>query len=438
MGQTFRTDPETGRTVISQDNVVGRQMAGGERIDNRFATDDPRSSYDTMSAPTRPGTGYMARSEFESLSGMTETNPYGNDGFFSRVFGIDPNKIDYTNTLGTQGIANVKRMAYDRFMNPFAQVDVFGNPTMGASEARGTTRSGVQPGDLTIFGPAAEGQAEGIGALIGNALGFNMNPTIIPGTPGSDARSQARQDRDIYSFDVPENMGELVSAALRDSGTVPETIDRGIFTTDDDSPSGAKSNNPPGGTIRVINTGGQDLLDISQSPTVAEILLNDEPTYTGPFTSQVAEDIYMSGADTPVGTFTGGTGTDDTEGATISRRDGSGDVTYSTDPAAPAPVSRELLGPATNRLRGAVDKFEDNTQRMILLQDILEELYPKRETRDRTEPVPSDLSSVVSSPQMDLTALASDELLQGGVPGLGRESDPSFARILESYLGPRS
>ena len=353
MAQTFRTDPETGRTVISQDNVVGRQMAGGERIDNRISDggatvngrDTVRRGYESMSAPTRPGTGYMARSEFESLSGMTETNPYGNDGFFSRVFGIDPSKIDYTNTLGTQGIANVKRMAYDRFMNPFAQVDVFGNPTMGASAARGTTRSGVQPGDLTIFGPAAEGQAEGIGALIGNALGFNMNPTIIPGTVGSDARGQ---DRGIYDFDVPKNMDELVSAALRenaiearDPAAVPETIDRGIFTTDDDSPSGAVdyatvSQFPPAESTYDLEA----RLDRRRAytPTVAEILLNDEPTYTGPFTSQTAEDIYMSGADTPVSTFTGGIGTDDTGGATITRQDGSDDVRYLADDKGPSAV----------------------------------------------------------------------------------------------------
>ena len=68
---------------------------------------------------------------------MTDTNPYGNDGFFSRVFGIDPNKIDYTNNLGPRGIENVKRQAYDRFMNPFAQVDAFGRPTMGADDALG-------------------------------------------------------------------------------------------------------------------------------------------------------------------------------------------------------------------------------------------------------------------------------------------------------------
>ena len=311
MAQTFRTDPETGRTVISQDNVVGRQMASGEKIDNRFATNDPRSSYDTMYAPTRPGTGYMSRSEFESLSGMTETNPYGNDGFFSRVFGVDPSKIDYTNTLGTQGIANVKRMAYDRFMNPFAKVDVFNRPTMGASAVRGTTRSGVQPGDLTIFGPAAEGQAEGIGAIIGNALGFNMNPTIIPGFPGSDARSQARQDRDIYSFDVPENMSELVSAALREDATeardpaaVPEIIDRGIFTTDDDSPSGAVDYNT---VSQFPASPGFTRPDDAVLPSVADVIAT-EPMVTGsvvPSDSTVIQNI----------------GAGDTGGATISRRE---------------------------------------------------------------------------------------------------------------------
>ena len=147
MAQTFRTDPNTGRTVISQDNVVGRNMSAGERVDNRISDggatvdgrDTVRRGYESMNAPTRAGTGYMSRSEFESLSGMTATNPYGNDGIFSRVFGIDPSKIDYTSNLGARGIENVKRQAYDRFMNPFAKVDAFGRPTMGADFAQGTT-----------------------------------------------------------------------------------------------------------------------------------------------------------------------------------------------------------------------------------------------------------------------------------------------------------
>ena len=411
MAQTFRTDPETGRTVISQDNVVGRQMAGGERVDNRISDggatvdgrDTVRRGYESMSAPTRPGTGYMSRSEFESLSGMTETNPYGNDGFFSRVFGIDPSKIDYTNTLGTQGIANVKRQAYDRFMNPFAQVDAFGRPTMGASEARGTTRSGVRPGDLTIFGPAAEGRAEGIGALIGNALGFNMNPTIIPGTVGSDARGQ---DRGIYDFEVPENMNQLVSAALRenainarDPAAVPEIIDREIFTTDDDSPSGAVdydtvSQFPPAESIYDLEA----RLDRrgAYTPTVAEVLAADPMVTTSPVVS---------------------------ENRIVQTREGR-IPNYNPNPEAPTAVS-PTLGQTTDELRQSIDALDATGQRMDLFLDMYDDKYPAP-------------ASTVSSPQMDLTALASDELLQGGVPGTNRASDPSFARIFESYLRSRS
>ena len=387
-------------------------MASGERVDNRISDggatvngrDTVRRGYESMSAPTRPGTGYMARSEFESLSGMTETNPYGNDGFFSRVFGIDPSKIDYTNTLGTQGIANVKRQAYDRFMNPFAQVDAFGNPTMGASAAQGTTRSGVQPGDLTIFGPAAEGQAEGIGALIGNALGFNMNPTIIPGTVGSDARGQ---DRGIYDFEVPENMNQLVSAALRenaiearDPAAVPETIDRGIFTTDDDSPSGAVD---------------YDTVSQFAPPSVAEILLNEEPTYTGPFTSQVAEDIYMSGADTPVGTFTGGAGTGDTSDVTIS--------------------SRPNVRPNVQDFERSLEDLERSGARSDFLMDIIEEL---RRTNPLNEPTLSDQSLAPSTGEpIDLIGMIPPRPMTLPTPKPDRgpsEGDLAFARILEQRL----
>mgnify|MGYP003110434932 CR=1 FL=1 len=181
---TFRTDPDTGRTVISSDNIVRddgmtdreRGMTAGQRVDNRISGGDPRGGYEGMNAPTRAGTGYMSRSEFEAVSGMTDTNPYGNDGIFSRVFGIDPSKIDYTSNLGARGIENVKRQAYDRFMNPFARVDAFGRPTLGADPAAGTTRSGVQPGDLTVFGPAIESRQDGIAGLFQNTMLGAMMP----------------------------------------------------------------------------------------------------------------------------------------------------------------------------------------------------------------------------------------------------------------------
>lgn len=184
---TFRTDPNTGRTVISEANRVDRPISDysssdAARTSNRLEG-DPRSGGFGPPVLQDPGTGYMTRQEFETVSGMTDTNPYGNDGFFSRVFGIDPNKIDYTSNLGPRGIENVKRQAYDRFMNPFARVDAFGRPTLGADPATGTTRSGVQPGDLTVFGPAVEARQEGIAGLFQNTLLGSMMPkrARIPG-----------------------------------------------------------------------------------------------------------------------------------------------------------------------------------------------------------------------------------------------------------------
>tara|TARA_Y100001937_G_scaffold126551_1_gene196105 strand:+ start:280 stop:1653 length:1374 start_codon:yes stop_codon:yes gene_type:complete len=249
---TFRTGAD-GRTVISDDNRVtvqagdvdrggftareraaGLNTIGGRR-ETRF-NDGGRGGYERMNAPTREGTGYMSRSEFEAVSGMTDTNPYGDDGFFSRVFGIDPNKIDYTNNLGPRGIENVKRQAYDRFLNPFAQIDAFGRPTLGANAALGITRSGVQPGDLTVFGPAVQSQREGIAGLFENTPlgslmpkqaripGYDMN-VLLPDLMGGPAVGGGTEPPGVPYFTSS-------TAPTRDAASVPESTFRPLFTTD--------------------------------------------------------------------------------------------------------------------------------------------------------------------------------------------------------------
>jgi hypothetical protein len=154
----------------------------------------------------------MSRSEFEAVSGMTDTNPYGNDGFFSRVFGIDPSKIDYTSNLGPRGIENVKRQAYDRFMNPFARVDAFGRPTMGADPVAGTTRSGVQPGDLTIYGPAVESRPQ---PLEGIASIFNDTPI---GRLANPPRTR------ITGYDTNVLLPDLMAGPPVGGGTEPPDV----------------------------------------------------------------------------------------------------------------------------------------------------------------------------------------------------------------------
>ncbi len=202
MPTTFKTDKATGKTVISSDNQVQSAAQGG---DNQF-----EYRQDAANLGLRPGRermlnvissqqpvqpGYMNFNEFKAVSGMTKTNPYGNDGFFSRVLGIDPSNIDYTSNLGPQGIENVSRIAYDRFLNPFAKVSSVTGRPVGGDAATGTPRYGISPGEQTIAGIAREVPRTGLDALVSGIpfIGgidrmFGDRPTRI--TPMEDYEQQ--------------------------------------------------------------------------------------------------------------------------------------------------------------------------------------------------------------------------------------------------------
>ena len=202
---TFKTDPTTGKTVISSDNQVQTTAQGG---DNQF-----EYRQDAANLGLRPGRermlnvissqqpvkpGYMNFNEFRAVKGMTNTNPYGNDGFFSRVLGIDPRKIDYTSNLGQQGIANVSRVAYDRFLNPFAKVSSVTGRPVGGDAATGTPRYGISPGEQTIAGIAREVPRTGLDALVsgipfigGVASMFGNRPTRITSMEDYEQQQQA-------------------------------------------------------------------------------------------------------------------------------------------------------------------------------------------------------------------------------------------------------
>jgi hypothetical protein len=90
-----------------------------------------------------------SRDQYNRNKQITETNPYGEDGFFSRVLGIDPSKISYAGNFSTnpsqdlairQGIAN-------------NQFDKFTNPMRDLGQRPGTVRPGLSAGDMTAFGP---------------------------------------------------------------------------------------------------------------------------------------------------------------------------------------------------------------------------------------------------------------------------------------------
>jgi len=159
-GQRERVEAQTGgrrgstRTRSDQDprGMYGpREQTGTVTVDlggDRGGTTEVA----TYGGPTQQGinigfdsgygekAGTLSFQEFMNVTGRSETNPYGKQGFFSRVFGIDPNKINYaTNTPGgIATLAKVNALAYDQYLNP--------------RDAQGNIRGFLREGSPTRFG----------------------------------------------------------------------------------------------------------------------------------------------------------------------------------------------------------------------------------------------------------------------------------------------
>jgi len=262
---TFRTDPDTGRTVISEENRVDGSR--GSTVQDTYGSDGPSGGFGPPVGFT-PGSGTAAGTlspqEFMNVTGRTATNPYGKQGFFSRVFGIDPSKIDYTNNFGqnpaeSQGIMSaLNSRAYNAYLNPVNLSTGFVNPML-------------DEGSLTRFGRVERDPnlRQGVGgfglpAIISNL--FDRSDLVVPGQPASDAR---RQDIGIFDFETPRNMDELVSSALQEQAprSIAGLTDIEIFepfTTDDER-----------------------MTDDAAMPTVAEVLAAEPTAATAPVAGSV-------------------------------------------------------------------------------------------------------------------------------------------------------
>lgn len=139
-----------------------------------------------------------SRDQYNRNKQITETNPYGEDGFFSRVFGIDPSKISYAGNFSSnpgQDLAIRRGIASNQF-------DKFANPFRDVGQGPGKLRPGVQKaGYQTALGPVMEQYREqpmsemlarGAFSLFGGGLpGLALSQIGtkeygIEGTPGFD------------------------------------------------------------------------------------------------------------------------------------------------------------------------------------------------------------------------------------------------------------
>ena len=148
MPVTFKSgprDPVTGQSsaVISPGNVVQPGGRTNDEISQMASqgTADPGQEQEYRQAEQN----YR---DFLKETGRTETNPYGKQGFFSRVLGIDPSNINYVASTpgGIATLNQVNALAYDQYMNPR---DAQGN-IRGMLREGSPTRSGTVVYDPTM------------------------------------------------------------------------------------------------------------------------------------------------------------------------------------------------------------------------------------------------------------------------------------------------
>lgn len=164
-----------------------------------FGTHDDSMGQKEYGGPEHTG-GNDDHSEalFNATKGITSDNPYGEDGFFSRVLGIDPSKISYAGNFSpnaAKDLAIRQGIASNQF-------DKFANPMRDLGQGPGNLRPGVQQaGYQTALGPVMEQYREqpmsemlarGAFSLLGGGLPGMALSQIgtkeygIEGTPGFD------------------------------------------------------------------------------------------------------------------------------------------------------------------------------------------------------------------------------------------------------------
>ena len=201
MATTFRTDPVTGQTRISSDNIV---RASGQTDAERDARRAADFSYEppALRASAENALNEARYNDFLRNTGRSNTNPYGNDGIITRMTGVSPDKINYTNNLGARGIESVNRLAYDQFLNP--------------TDNRGQVRGMLREGSPTQFGPvfrnpdAQQESPGGLGSLMSFLPGVGLVKALISGrsdlavpTPGFFPDSPERYSEQEKAFLAP-------------------------------------------------------------------------------------------------------------------------------------------------------------------------------------------------------------------------------------------
>lgn len=121
----------------------------------------------------------LTKKQFFAQNQMTLANPYGIQGIFTRKAGFDPSKIDYSGLMNEKTRRGLMDLAYDRYLNPFAKTNIFGDEVFGNPET-GEVRSGLDSfgspketylGDVVDV-PVPKSKGRGLAEMIPGGIGL--------------------------------------------------------------------------------------------------------------------------------------------------------------------------------------------------------------------------------------------------------------------------
>ena len=176
--------------------------------------------------------GKTPQETFNEVMGITENNPFGYKGFFSKTFGINPKSIDYSNIFSGPEMAALVDQQFGLAVNPQNQPGMIGYnpnvPTVTTGVREGLTRGfgslfASPVGISTFRGPVAAQRSKdpmaslAMGAF--SALAPMSLPTLAAQAIGRDTYTtkgspdyDPTKDPDSPSFTGPSSMGGIVDA----------------------------------------------------------------------------------------------------------------------------------------------------------------------------------------------------------------------------------
>jgi|5_EtaG_2_1085323.scaffolds.fasta_scaffold05642_6 hypothetical protein len=156
----------------------GAQTTGNYTFGGNFVNDADNPGYTGPSTNMNQAVTDM-QSLFNAQRGITPSNPYGKEGLFSRVLGIDPSKIDYSANMNLNTRMGIANNQFSKYMNPQNVKGQIGyNPAYDTAE-KGKLRAGVQDaGYQTVYGPVMEqARKQGTGEMLARgAMGLAGGP----------------------------------------------------------------------------------------------------------------------------------------------------------------------------------------------------------------------------------------------------------------------